>query len=363
MTEKTITLNDIVIGDGHPCLVVPDGCQNHMGSLERAKEMAHAAKLSGAKIIKWQLHLPEEEMVKEEAIAASKESLAKWGSIWDFVNKFKLSADEHYQLKQYCDKIGIQYFCTPFSLKAAETLKEMGVYGFKIGSGETEDSLMLEEVAKMGRPVIVSTGMSDLSDVDSTVKIFGEANTPFAIAHCMSIYAGQKVDQLNYGVISALKERYGVPVGCSDHTPPDAIKSAENVAVSHEARIWGMVHQGANFIEKHFTLNRKQPDADSCFSLNPDDLKDIIGIVGVAEESLGKERKVFTDEKPVAEWAKRSVVAAVDIPEGSVITREMLTSKRPGTGIRSRDYKQIIGKAAKTLIPKNTLIRWEQIKK
>lgn len=362
MAYQKITLNNITIGDEKPCLIIPDGCDNHMGSLGRAKEMAHAAKLAGAKIIKWQLHLPEEEMVKDEAIAASKKMLAKWGSIWDFVNKFLLSVDDHYQLKQYCDKIGIQYFCTPFSLKAAEILNEMGVSGFKIGSGETEDLLMIEEVVKMKRPMIISTGMSDLSEIDTVTQVLLDAGTPFSLAHCVSIYAGQKTDQLNYGVISMFKNRYGVPVGLSDHTPPEPIKTARGATVSHEARIWAAVHQGANFIEKHFTLDRKQADADSCFSLNPQDLKNIIEIVGEAEEALGKERKVFNEEKPVAEWAKRSIVTAVDIPGDSIITRDMLTSKRPGTGIRSKDYKKIIGKKSKVLIPKNTLIRWEQVK-
>ncbi|MCX6764139.1 MAG: N-acetylneuraminate synthase family protein [Candidatus Nealsonbacteria bacterium] len=360
MSSKII-LNDIIIGDEQPCLVVPDGCDNHMGSLERAKEMAYAAKISGAKIIKWQLHLPEEEMVKDEAIAASKEMLAKWGSIWDFVNKFRLSVDDHYQLKQYCDKIGIQYFCTPFSSRAAEILNQMGVYGFKIGSGETEDLLMIEEIVKMKRPMIISTGMSDLSEIDFIAQTIQNSGTPYAFAHCLSIYEGQKANQLNYGVISLFKKRYGVPVGLSDHTPPDFIKSISGIAVSHEARIWAAVHQGANFIEKHFTLDRKQADADSCFSLNPQDLKDIIETVKAAEEALGKERKVFNEEKPVAEWAKRSIVSLVDIPKGSIITREILTSKRPGTGIRSKDYKQIIGKRTRILIPKNTLIKWEQI--
>ena len=120
-------LHDIPIGDGYPCLVIPEGCDNHMGSLDRAKRMAQAAKKAGAKIIKWQLHLPEEEMVKDEAIKASKKMLKKWGSIWHFVVKFQLSVDDHYKLKKFCENIGIQYFCTPFSLKAAQILNEMGV--------------------------------------------------------------------------------------------------------------------------------------------------------------------------------------------------------------------------------------------
>jgi len=358
---KTITLGDITIGDGHPCVVVPEGCDNHMGSLQRAKEMAHAAREAGARIIKWQLHLPDEEMVKEDAIAASRDSLAEWGSIWDFVQKFSLSVDDHYLLKKYCDSIGIQYFCTPFSLRAAQILNEMGVWGFKIGSGETDDLPMIEEVAKMGKPMIVSTGMTDIADVDITARTLADSSTPYAIAHCMSIYAGQNAGHLKYGLIPFYKKRYGVPAGLSDHTPPDAIASAAGVPVSHEARIWATVHEGANFIEKHFTLDRAQPDADSKFSVNPEDLKMMIQTVRAAEEALGGERKVYDEEKPVVEWAKRSVVASADIPAGTVIGREHITSKRPGTGIRSKEYRTVLGKRAKILISKNTLIQWEQL--
>lgn len=361
MGSSAIKLGDIAIGEGHPCVVIPEGCDNHMGSLARAKEMAQAAKEAGARVIKWQLHIPEEEMVKDEAVAASRTMLARWGSIWDFVVKFRLSEDEHYQLKQYCDKIGIQYLCTPFSLKAAAILNEMGVAGFKIGSGETDDLPMVEEVAKMGRPMIVSTGMTALSEVDLAVETIRRCRTPLAIAHCMSFYAGQKADQLNYGVITVFKNRYGVPVGLSDHTPPNPIETSKGKEVSHEARVWAAVHRGVDFIEKHFTLDRSQPDADSVFSLNPEDLKNLIETVGAAEEAGSFERKVFDGEKPVAEWAKRSVVSARDLPSGTVVERSFITSKRPGTGIRSKDYKKIIGRKTRTFIPKDTIIKWDQL--
>lgn len=362
MRGNTIELHHIPIGDEYPCVVIPEGCDNHMGSLNRAKRMAEAAKKAGADIIKWQLHLPEEEMVKDEAIKASKKMLKKWGSIWHFVVKFQLSVDDHYKLKKFCENIGIQYFCTPFSLKAAQILNEMGVSGFKIGSGETEDLPMIEEVAKMKKPMIVSTGMSDLSEVDLTVNALRKAHCPFALAHCMSIYAGQGASQLNYGVIPLFKERYGIPVGLSDHTPPDPIKAENGIAVSHEARMWAAVHQGANFIEKHFTLDRKQPDADSCFSLNPTDLKNLIETIKAAEGAMGRERKVFKEEKGVAKWAKRSIVTTTDIPAGTLITRRMLTSKRPGTGIRSKEYKKALGKRARVFIPQNTLLKWAHLK-
>lgn len=360
-THPTVQLGNFTLGVGHPCVIIAEGCDNHMGSLARAKEMAHAAKESGADIIKWQLHLPEEEMCRKEIEETSGQMLAKWGSLWGFVERFLLPVEAHKELKDYCEKIGIQYFCTPFSLKAAQILNEMGVAGFKIGSGETEDLPMIEEVAKMGKTMIVSTGMTELNEIDLTVNAVRAQGTPLALAHCMSIYAGHPVNRLQMGVISLLQERYGVPVGLSDHTPPEGVKLSDGNFITQEAVMWAALAQGACFIEKHFTLDRKQDDADSCFSLDPKSLLELRGIVRAAEAALGRERRVFEEEKPVWVWAKRSVVAATDIPSGTPITREMITSKRPGTGIRSKYYHDVMGKCAKRDIQKGTMLHWEDV--
>lgn len=358
-----LVLGDLQIGEKHPCLVIPEGCDNHMGSVERAKEMAAAAKEAGARIIKWQLHLPDEEMVRDDAIRASKRSLKKWGSIWHFVKRFSLSVEDHYELKRYCDKIGIQYFCTPFSLRAAEILRDMGVSGFKVGSGENDDLPMIEGVAAMRKPMIISTGMTTLPLIDSTVAAVKAAKTPLALAHCMSLYAGQRSDQLNFGMLRLLRERYDVPVGLSDHTPSDSILSRDGREVSHEARMWAAVHGGAFFIEKHFTLDRTQKDADSCFSLDPKALRELISTVRAAEEALGDSRIIFPEEADVAEWAKRSLVSVRDIQKGEKITRAMLTSKRPGTGIRSHEYRQVIGMKVLRDVKKNSIIQWKDLNK
>jgi len=359
--SPSISLGRVRIGAEHQCLIIPEGCDNHMGSLARAKEMAAAAKEAGASIIKWQLHLPEEEMVKDEAIRASRDSLKKWGSIWHFVKKFSLSVEDHYELKRYCDAIGIQYFCTPFSLRAAEILREMGVAGFKIGSGENDDLPMIEEVAAMKKPMVISTGMTTMAHIEMTVKAVKKAGTKLALAHCMSLYAGQRIDQLNFGAIPMLRERFGVPVGLSDHTPPESIRGRDGESVSEEARVWAAVHAGAVFIEKHFTLDRKQKDADSRFSLDPKALRDLIVTVRAATEATGVREGVFPEEQDVALWAKRSLVTTRSLRKGERITRATLTSKRPGTGIRSYDYRSVIGRRAARALPQNTLLTWKDI--
>src|SRR3989338_7823867 len=142
---KTIKIGKIEIGEGYPAAIIAEGCDNHGGSLAKAKEMVQS----------------EIEKVAADGI------FKKWGSLYGFVEKFLLKPEEHAELKDYCEKIGIQYLCTPFSLKAAQLLNEMGAEGFKIGSGETEDLPMIEEVAKFGKPMMISTGMTTLEELDA----------------------------------------------------------------------------------------------------------------------------------------------------------------------------------------------------
>src|SRR3989344_2536536 len=166
---KAIAIGSVPLGEDHPCVVIAEGGDNHRGSLALAQEMAQAAKEAGARIIKFQLHLPDEEMVKEKMEETSGAMFSKWGSLYGFIQKNLLSVDDHVRLMEYCNKIGIEYFCTPFSLKAAEILRDMGASAFKVGSGETEDLPFIEELAKMKKHMIVSTCMSTWEEIGLTV--------------------------------------------------------------------------------------------------------------------------------------------------------------------------------------------------
>ena len=359
--NQTISLGSVSIGEGKPCLIVPEGGDNHRGSLAAAKEIAHSAKEAGASIIKFQLHLPEEEMVKKGMEETSSSMFKNWGSLYGFIEKNLLKPDEHAQLMEYCKTIGIQYFCTPFSLKAAGLLRDMGVSAFKIGSGETEDMPFIEEAAKMSKPMVISTGMSTWEEIGLTVDVMKKSGTSFSLAHCISAYPPKKTSQLHLGVIREMRNRFGVPVGLSDHTPPEGVEDSSGKKISQEETIWGAIGAGAAFVEKHFTLDRNAPDADSNFSLDSKALKNLIQTVRAAEEAFDKERAVFDQEKPVWIWAKRSVVAVRDIAAGEMLNRSMITSKRPGTGIRSKEYHKIIGKKTKRSIPAGSIIQWEDI--
>jgi sialic acid synthase SpsE len=365
MTQKldNISLGLVTMGEDYPCVIIAEGCDNHGGSLAKAKEMAQAAHEAGADVIKFQLHLPDEEMVLSEIEkVASGGMFEKWGSLYGFVEKFLLKPEEHAELKAYCEKIGIQYFCTPFSLKATYLLRDIGVKAFKIGSGETEDLLMLEEIAKMRLPMIISTGMTSLDELDMTMTSVRQFNKLVALMHCVSKYPVDDISLLHLSTIRFYRERYGVMVGWSDHSPPEGIYDLKLDRTFAEDEILAMVlAAGANCIEKHFTLDRHADDGDSFFSHDPKTLKNLVKNVRQCEAMLTTRSGVFEEEKDVRVWAKRSLVAACDIRQGSLLTRGMLTSKRPGTGIRSIDYKAVLGLVAWRDISNGEMLRWEDL--
>lgn len=361
----SIKIGTIEIGMSKPCVIIAEGCDNHNGSVAKAKDIAQAALEAGADIVKFQLHLPDEEMDREGMKKTSSEMFSKWGDLYGFIEQNLLKPEAHAELVEYCKKIGIQYLCTPFSLKAAQILTEIGGdYGFKIGSGETEDLPMIEGIAKMGRPMMISTGMTELEEIDLTANLVRELRTPFCLAHCISVYSPKYVGQLQLGVIPLLRNRYDVHVGLSDHTPPEGVAdNATGRQISEETLIWSAIAAGARFIEKHFTLDRNSPDADSRFSHDPQTLRRLVQSVRACEAALGSERRVFEEEKPVHIWAKRSLFANQDIPSGALIAREMLTSKRPGIGIRSKLYREVMGKRSARAIAKGVMIQWSDIVK
>lgn len=358
-----INIGKITIGDDAPFVVIPEGCDNHHGSLAAAKELAHSAKEAGARIIKFQLHLPEEEMDRSGMARTSSNMFQKWGDLYGFIKENLLSVEDHAELIKYCASIGIQYFCTPFSARAAVILKEIGGdAAYKIGSGETEDLPLIETVAQLGKPMFISTGMSTIDEIDMTVAAVCEYNIPFSLLHCVSSYPPKTEGELHLGVIAELRQRYNVIVGFSDHTSPDGLIAENGRNIPESAIVWGAIGQGARYLEKHFTLDRKAPDADSRFSHDQDSLKELISIAQAADKAFDSNRDIYEHERDVWIWAKRSLFAAQDMPAGAVIERAMLTSKRPGTGIRSKEYKSLIGKTVARDIKKGDLIRREDIK-
>lgn len=336
-------INGRPIGPNAPCYIIAEGCDNHMGDLEVAKEMARQAKLGGADAVKFQHHLPDEEMLREEVPSSANFDMP----LYDFLQKCALSLEQHYALFDYCRKIDITYLCTPFSRRAAEEIHEMGVPAFKIGSGELTDLPTLKVIAGFGKPIILSTGMAEWHEIEETVNAIRPLNDQLVLMNCTSEYPARHAD-VNLGIIAELERRFNVLAGHSDHTPD-----------IHTCI--GAVALGAKLIEKHFILDRRQPGPDQSVSIEPYELHELVRAIRRVEVAMGSEKKVHDAEKAVRAWAHRSVVSLCPIKSGTTITKEMVWTKRPGTGIPARHLEEIIGRRTKEDIPPNHLIRWEEL--
>lgn len=334
-------INGRKIGDGKPVYVIAEGCDNHMGNMDDAKEMCRQAKLAGADCIKFQHHLPDEEMLKDVPMSSNFDI-----PLYDFLKLHALTLDQHIELKNYCEEIGIQYLCTPFSLKAAYELNEIGVDAFKIGSGEMTDIPSLIKIAELGKPMIISTGMSTLDEVQRTYDALIPIGTPIAFTNCLSEYP-PKYEDVNLNVIGEMKKRFPMAtIGHSDHTP-DLYTCYAAVAL------------GATMIEKHVILSKQTPGPDQTVSIDFHDLYQLCDGVHKVEKALGNTKCVHEKEKTIREWAFRSIVTKCKINAGQMITADMIWSKRPGTGIPSYKMDEVIGKIATKNIEENVLLKEE----
>lgn len=343
MSSPSITLDGRKVGSDHPCLIVAEACDNHLGNTATAKEMIRQAKLAGANAIKFQHHLPDEEMLPDIPMSDNFQE-----PLYDFLVRHALTIEQHQELKAYCEQVGILYVCTPFSAKAAEELYDIGLRHFKIGSGEMTDHPSLRRIAHLGCPMILSTGMSTLEEIAETYAVMKETGVPFAFMNCVSEYPPLYED-MNLLTIPLLQEQFpDVPIGHSDHTP-DLYTSFAAVTL------------GACIIEKHIILDKRQPGPDQSVSIDMRDLAALVDGVRKIEAALGAEKKVHEQERQIRTWAFRSVVTTRDTPAGTVLTADMLWTKRPGTGIPSKMLPKLLGRTTKRDLAKNTLVAWDDL--
>ncbi|GHU74830.1 hypothetical protein AGMMS49992_17470 [Clostridia bacterium] len=340
----TINLNNTVkIGHKQPVFIVAEGCDNHMGDLEAAKQMALAALHAGCDCIKYQHHLPDEEMLPNVPMSSNFDI-----PLYEFLKMNALTLQQHEQLKNYCDDIGILYLCTPFSLKAAYEINELGVAAFKIGSGEMTDIPTLLRIAKLKKPMIVSTGMCTYEEIDRTYQALIATGVELALTNCLSEYPPNYQDINLHNIEQMIKRYPEAVIGHSDHTP-DLYTSFAAISL------------GAKIVEKHVILDKKTPGPDQSVSIDFVDMRNLVDGIRKIELALGVGKEVRDKEKPIREWAFRSIVSLCNISVGEVITQEMIWSKRPGTGIPSYRMDEIIGKRMKNNIASNTLLSWEDI--
>jgi N-acetylneuraminate synthase len=339
-----ITIGTRAIGAGHPCYVIAEGCDNHMGDLAVAREMCRQARLAGADAIKFQHHLPDEEMLPDVPMSSNFDV-----PLYEFLKRHALSLADHRELMAHCDALGIQFLCTPFSYRAAEELVSIGLKAIKIGSGEMTDVPSLTRMARtFGVPMIVSTGMSTFEEIDVTYNALRATRIPLALTYCVSEYPPLYED-MNLGNIPAMTARYPEAViGHSDHTP-DLYTCFAAVVL------------GARILEKHVILDKRTPGPDQSVSIDFRDLAQLVDGVRRIEAALGARKEVHTLEEPIRAWAFRSIVATRLIRAGEVIGEDMIWSKRPGTGIPSSRRPEVLGRTAARDIPPTRLLAWEDL--
>ena len=340
----SLKIGRLTIGDGQPCVIIAEAACEHKGSLAEAKRMARAAKAAGADIVKFQLHLPEAEMIPG--------SITFWaGSMDDVLKQVNLSMDDHRALMRYCRTIGIQYLCTAYCAAGVDLLEELGVPAFKIGSGEMTNLPMMRHVARLSastrKPIIVSTGMSTMMEIAETVAVMKRERAQFMLLNCTSEYPPNPA-HINLGLLPVLRRRFGVHVGHSDHSPANYTALAS-------------VALGARVIEKHFTPARKRRGPDWHVSIEPHELSLLVDGVRTIEAALGAEKQLHPRERSVRRWAHHSVVSLTDIPTGTVIRPEMVGVKRPGYGVPAKHLESFYGRVVKRDILTNSLLRWVDV--
>lgn len=332
---KEFRIGDRMIGEDHPPFVIAEVGINHEGSLEKALQLVDAAAGAGAEVVKFQCHITEKEMVPTDMTPGeiSKEKL------WDIIKRCELTADEELEVQAYCARKGVLYLSTPFSREAADRLHAMGVPAFKIGSGECNNYPLLEHVARMGKPMIVSTGMNDLASVAKTVATISRFDVPLALLHCTSMYP-TPYEKVRLGGIADLQRAHpGLPIGLSDHS----------------LNIWtclGAVALGASILEKHFTISRSWPGPDTGISIEPRELADLISGSRAVWLARGGGKTILPEEQPVIDFAYATVVTIRPIRKGEVFSLENVWVKRPGTGpIPAESLHRVVGKRAAADLP------------
>lgn len=349
---KELQFGKLRIGGNNRVAVIAEIADSHNGSVETAKKLVDAAKAAGADIAKFQIHLPDIEMVPG--------SIRMWdGPLYDILKRNLFTPMMHREMMEYCERVGIEYLCTPFCPTAVDVLEDMGVKAFKTGSGELANLPHHRKIARIsartGKPVFVSTGMSTWEEIRDTVRVYKEegARENLALMNCTSEYPPNDYSHANLGVMRRLGEEFGVWVGQSDHT-------MDNYTV------YAAVALGAKIVEKHFTLSRNQKGPDHFISLEPHMLKDLVDGIRKIEVALGSEKTISKEEQVVRDWAFHSAIAARDIRAGEAFSVENLIPKRPGSGISAKYldpmYSQaLLGRRAKRDLPKDTILQWSDV--
>jgi len=344
MRGPELNLGDRRVSSSDPPLVIAEIGINHEGNYEKAIQMVDDAYSVGCECVKFQSHVIEDEMIRNDVIPGNADE-----SIWDIMSRCALTEDEERGLKEYVESKSMIFLSTPFSRAAAKRLRQMNVCCYKIGSGECNNYPLVRHIAGYGKPVILSTGMNDISSIRPAVEILRAAGIPFALMHCTSMYP-TPYEKVRLGALSDLAREF-----------PDAVLGLSDHSIGNYA-CYAAVALGALIVEKHFTSDRDWPGPDIPISIDPAELKELVSGTAAISQALGGTKEVLPEEKPTIDFAYACVVSTSEIAPGEVFSGDNVWVKRPGTGeIKAVHYDEVLGRAAKRAIRKDAQLKWSDI--
>jgi len=350
-SAMTVHIGGRAVGPGRPCFVIAEAGVNHNGDVAQAHRLVDAAVEAKADAVKFQT-FSADRLASTTAPKAEyqQQTTDPAESQQEMLRRLELSASAHRELLEHCREKDLAFLSSPFDQACADLLEEMDVPAFKIPSGEITNLSYLKHIAAKGRPMVVSTGMANLSEVEAAVEAVRSVGEPgIVLLHCVSNYPADPAD-VNLRAMHTMQQAFGVPVGYSDHVPRNEVAFAA-------------VALGACVVEKHFTLDHSLPGPDHKASLEPNELAALVEGVRMIERALGDGRKrPAASEADTAAVARKSLVAAHEIPAGTVLTEAMIAVKRPGTGLPPVMQPHLVGRTARETILADALLTLEMLR-
>ena len=339
-----------VIGAGYRTYIVAELSANHNQSFDQAVALIQAAKEAGADAVKLQTYTPDTLTIKLDSALFTHPKGSLWAgkTLYDLYSEAYMPWEWQPKLKEFANKIGLDLFSTAFDPTAVDFLEEMGVPVHKVASFEIVDIPLIEKMARTGKPLIISTGMATLGEIEEAFHAARRAGaTEIGLLKCTSAYPAPP-EEMNLRTIPHLAQAFGVPVGLSDHTLGVALPVAA-------------VALGACIVEKHFTLSRNIPGPDSAFSLEPQEFKAMVDAIRTIEKALGKVHYGVSEQEAKSRVFRRSLFVVKDVNAGELFTDENVRSIRPGFGLPPKYLKDVIGRKAAKNIPQGTPLDWKLI--
>lgn len=348
--NSIIKVNDKCIGNNQPCYIIAEMSANHAGSYERAVEIMHAAKESGADCIKIQTYTPDTMTINsDKEYFKIKKGTWKGEKLYELYGKAYTPWEWQENLKIEAEKIGIDFLSTPFDKTSVDFLESIGVDFYKIASFELVDIPLIKYIASKGKPIIMSTGMGSFEEIEDAINaVKSEKNEDLCVLKCSSSYPAISGD-MNLKTMLYLKQTFNVPVGLSDHS----MGSVASIAA---------VAMGAKVIEKHFCISRKIENPDSSFSMEPHEFKNMVDDIRATERAIGKVSFELSEKENENKIFRRSIFVVKNVKKGEILTEDNIRIIRPAYGLEPKYYEEILGKKALRDIESATPLTWDMVK-